>query len=67
MYFGDGVYAEFDGFNITLRANGDGVHTPATDTIVFEPGILTIFNEWVKSGHRDYNTGLTFEETNARG
>lgn len=63
MYLGDGLYATFDGYHIMLMANGDGVHTPATDTVALEPSVLNTFNRWIKEGHRDYNTGKTFKET----
>lgn len=38
-YLGDGVYAEFDGFGIWLRANDhrDGL---CTDKIYIEPSVL---------------------------
>lgn len=59
-YFGDGVYGEFDGYHITLTANGIGHE--ATDRIYLEPGIAERIAEWAKGGHRDHNTGRTFEE-----
>lgn len=61
QYFGDGVYAAFDGYHIVLTANGIGHE--ATDTIYLEPGVAERIVEWARSGHRDYNTGRTFAET----
>lgn len=62
MYLGDGLYATFDGFHIMLMANGDGVNTPATDTVGLEPGVYEAFTTWVEEGYRDYSTGMTFKE-----
>ena len=58
-YFGDGVYGEFDGWHITLTANGIG--TEATDRIYLEPGLVEKIAKWAKEGHRDYNSGQTFQ------
>jgi hypothetical protein len=63
MYLGDGLYATFDGYHIKLMANGDGVHTPASDTVALEPGVYDSLVEWVNLGYPDYNTGRTFKET----
>ena len=63
MYLGDGLYATFDGFHIMLLANGDGVHTPATDRVALEPDVYQAFKTWVSEGYRDYNSGRTFRET----
>ena len=59
-YIGDGVYASFDGYHLTLTT---GHHDPVdADNIVhLEPGLLTLINTWVKAGHPDYNTGLKHE------
>ena len=38
-YLGDGVYAEFDGYGIWLRAN-----VPNTDSIYLEPTVLSALN-----------------------
>jgi len=62
MYLGDGLYAKFDGYHVWLLANGDGVHTPASDTLALDPGVLTSFQDWIKEGYRDYNSGKTFKE-----
>ena len=44
-YLGDGVYAEFDGYNIWLRANDhrDGF---CTDKICIEPSVLDAMNRF---------------------
>lgn len=60
-YFGDGVYAEFDGFHVVLTANGIG--RGATDRIYLELGMAERLAEWVRHGHPDFTTGRTFEET----
>ena len=62
MYLGDGLYAKFDGFYIWLLANGDGVHTPATDAVALEPQVYGALKTWVDEGFRDYNSGQTFVE-----
>lgn len=61
-YFGDGVYAEFTGFDIVLTANGIGEQ--ATDRIYIEPHMLEQMLAWTKSGYRDHSTGKTFAESN---
>lgn len=61
MYFGDGVYAEFDGYHIVLTANGIGAE--ATDRVYLEPGMAEQIAKWAKEGCRDYNTGRTFGQT----
>jgi hypothetical protein len=58
MYFGDGIYGEFDGYHVTLTANGIGAE--ATDRIYLEPGIAERIVEWIKARHPDYNTGRPF-------
>lgn len=63
MYLGDGLYAKFDGFHIWLLANGDGVNTPASDTVGLEPGVYESLTAWVNAGYIDYNTGKSFMET----
>jgi hypothetical protein len=40
-YIGDGVYAEFDGYGIWLRAN-----VPTTDEIYLEPSVLRALNDF---------------------
>lgn len=45
VYLGDGVYAAFDGWNITLTAENGIV---ATDTVVLEPTVLKALFEFVK-------------------
>lgn len=40
-YLGDGLYASFDGWQIALRAPGNGV-------VYLEPSVLEAFEEYVK-------------------
>jgi hypothetical protein len=40
-YIGDGVYVEFDGYGIWLRAN-----VPTTDEIYLEPSVLRALNDF---------------------
>lgn len=61
MYFGDGVYAEFDGDDIILTANGTGPN--ATDTIFLSQQMLALIVDWNRSGYRDYNTGRPFYDS----
>jgi hypothetical protein len=44
-YIGDGVYVEFDGYVITLKAND--IHHP-TDTIYLEPDVLAALNRFAQ-------------------
>jgi hypothetical protein len=42
-YLGDGLYADFDGFNVVLSAeNGEYSH----DTVYLEPGVVASFKRW---------------------
>ena len=59
MYFGDGVYGTFDGFQIELTANG--VDSEATDSICLEPGMLDMLKDWRDGKYPDYNTGKPYE------
>jgi len=43
QYIGDGVYADFDGFNVILTTE-NGIET--TNRIVLEPEILSSFKRW---------------------
>ena len=45
-YLGDGVYVEFDGFQILLKAND---HRNPTDTIALEPEVFNSLVRWVKN------------------
>jgi hypothetical protein len=60
MYFGDGVYAEFNGTSIALSANGL-VGQGATDTVYLEPNMVKLIKEWQESGYCDYNSGNPYE------
>ena len=47
-YLGDGVYAEFDGYQIVLKAND---HLHPTDIIALEPSVMSSllrFNDEIK-------------------
>ena len=59
-YFGDGVYASFNGYEIELTANGIGPE--ATDRIVLSPSMVGAIRDWAANGYRDYNTGARFFE-----
>ena len=43
-YLGDGVYAEFDGWGVWLRAN-----SPNTDNIYLEPSVLGALKRFYES------------------
>ena len=60
FYFGDGVYGTYDGYALTLTANG--VDHEATDIISLEPGIAQRIADWEKEGFCDYNSGATYRE-----
>lgn len=63
-YFGDGVYATFDGYHIKLEANGLG--PLASDRIYLEPGMAQRIGQWVQDGHKDYQSGDTFAAANGQ-
>lgn len=42
-YIGDGLYANFDGFNVVLSAE-NGMHS--TDTVYLEPRVFEALNTW---------------------
>jgi hypothetical protein len=44
-YIGDGVYVEYDGYGIWLKANH---HIMATDKIYLEPGVLEGLNRFAR-------------------
>lgn len=44
-YIGDGVYVEYDGYGITLKANS--ADRP-TDTIYLEPSVMTNLQNFVQ-------------------
>jgi hypothetical protein len=47
-YLGDGLYADFDGYQIILSAN-DRVDGPgSTDKVALEPGVINAFMRYVK-------------------
>lgn len=49
IYIGDGVYAEFDGWNVILTTeNGISV----TNTIVLEPQVITSLEDFIVSIRR---------------
>lgn len=43
-YLGDGLYAEYDGWQVRLYAS-NGVH--ATNQVFLEPGVLAAFQRYV--------------------
>jgi len=45
MYCGDGVYAEFDGYGLWLRANHHK-DSQCTDKVYLEPSVLRRVNEF---------------------
>lgn len=47
-YLGDGLYADFDGYQIILAAN-DRVSGHPTDKVALEPGVVRAFFNYVKS------------------
>ena len=56
-YLMDGVYAEHDGYAVTLLANGIGVE--ATDRIYLDPETLGRLNRWLRDGSPDHWTELS--------
>ncbi len=45
IYLGDGLYAEFDGYQVALFAH-DGIR--ATNTVYLEPQVLESFLRWIE-------------------
>ena len=45
-YLGDGLYADFDGYQIILAAN-DRVRCSPTDKVALEPGVAQAFINYV--------------------
>ena len=54
-YLGDGLYADFDGYQIWLAANDRRSGTP-TDRVALEPGVTQAFINYVeiKGGRSEY-------------
>ena len=46
-YLGDGLYVDFDGYQIILAAN-DRVRRSPTDTVALEPGVVQAFIDYVE-------------------
>ena len=46
-YLGDGLYADFDGYQIILAANDKNSGNP-TDRIALEPSVLAAFFRYVE-------------------
>lgn len=46
LYLGDGLYADFDGYQIILAAN-DRVSGNPTDKVALEPDVVTAFQDYV--------------------
>jgi hypothetical protein len=47
-YLGDGLYVSFDGYQLSLKANGDGVNSLPTDTVYIEQSVWNNLVEYVK-------------------
>ena len=47
-YLGDGLYADFDGYQIILSANDRVVGEHSTDKVALEPGVVDNFINYVK-------------------
>jgi hypothetical protein len=47
-YLGDGLYADFDGYQIILAAN-DRVSGNPTDKVALESGVVAAFDRYVKN------------------
>uniref|UniRef100_A0A6M3KSZ0 Uncharacterized protein n=1 Tax=viral metagenome TaxID=1070528 RepID=A0A6M3KSZ0_9ZZZZ len=48
MYLGDGLYADFDGYQILLSANDRVDGSGSTDQVALEPGVVNCFFNYVK-------------------
>lgn len=46
IYLGDAVYADIDQFERVVLTTEDGIE--ATNTIVLEPEVLSLFQLWLK-------------------
>jgi len=46
-YLGDGLYADFDGWQVCLAAN-DKVSGRPTDKVYLEPGVIDAFLRYLK-------------------
>ncbi len=49
-YLGDGVYAEFDGYHIVLKANS---HTEPTDTVYIDSHVWASLQEFAKQAYAE--------------
>lgn len=45
QYLVDGLYAEFDGYHVVLKANSS---TDPTDTVYLDPHVLASFEKFIK-------------------
>ena len=45
IYLGDGLYCEFDGYMVTLRAPRDG----GDHWVALEPEVMQAFLDWIKA------------------
>jgi hypothetical protein len=53
-YLGDGVYADFDGFNVTLTTTTQAPGEEAqTHTIVLEPDVVAALHRYAVEGYLD--------------
>uniref|UniRef100_A0A6M3LR42 Uncharacterized protein n=1 Tax=viral metagenome TaxID=1070528 RepID=A0A6M3LR42_9ZZZZ len=46
-YLGDGLYADFDGYQIILSANDRVGGDNSTDRVALEPGVVTSFLQYI--------------------
>jgi len=46
-YLGDGLYADFDGYQIILSANGRVGGPDSTDKVALEPGVVQAFINYI--------------------
>jgi hypothetical protein len=53
-HLGDGVYVEFDGYSVILKANS---HETPTDTICLEPFVIAAFERWLAVLKADLTSG----------
>ena len=47
VYLGDGLYVNYDGYQVALMANS---HSEPTAVVYLEPGTLEAFREYISAG-----------------
>lgn len=50
IYLGDGLYAEFDGYHIVLKANS---HTEPTDIVYIDPHVWASLKKFVEQAYAE--------------